>query len=87
VKKIVDAVLSLHGTVFITADHGNAEEMIDRETGEMMTEHTTNPVPFILISHKNKPKLNPGALCDVAPTLLAYMGLPQPKEMTGNSLL
>jgi 2,3-bisphosphoglycerate-independent phosphoglycerate mutase len=61
--------------------------MIDLDTGEMMTEHTINPVPFILISHQNKPKLNSGALCDVAPTLLAYMGLPQPKEMTGNSLL
>jgi 2,3-bisphosphoglycerate-independent phosphoglycerate mutase len=87
VKKVVDTTLALGGTVFITADHGNAEEMIDRDTGEMMTEHTTNPVPFIMISKHEKQTLNHGALCDVAPTLLAYMHLPAPKEMTGKSLL
>lgn len=88
VKKIVDAVLRLNGNVVITADHGNAEEMIDEKTGEMLTEHTDNPVPFILVGKEwRKKKLKKkGKLCDVAPTLLKIMNISQPKEMTGKSL-
>lgn len=74
--------------VIITADHGNAEEMIDEKTGGLVTAHTTNPVPFILISSKWK-KLNrdEASLQDVAPTVLKLLGLGQPKEMTGMSLV
>lgn len=87
-KKIVEAVLKQNGTVVITADHGNAEEMIDEKTGEMLTEHTDNPVPFILIGKewKKKKLKKKGKLCDVAPTLLKIMNIRQPKEMTGKAL-
>ncbi len=88
VKKLVDAVLKAHGEIVITADHGNAEEMIDEKTREMVTEHTVNPVPFILISkkHGNVKLKKRGRLCDVAPTLLKLMDIRQPKHMTGKSL-
>lgn len=88
VKRIVDAVLKKLGQVIITADHGNAEEMINLKTGEMMTEHTVNPVPFILVSKKTKGvKLRKGKLADVAPTVLKLMEVAKPKEMTGKSLI
>ena len=68
--------------------HGNAEKMIDYETGEPHTAHTTNPVPFILVNYDSDYTLREGgALCDIAPTLIQIMGLEQPKEMTGKSLL
>ncbi len=84
----VDAVKEVGGTMFICADHGNAEKMIDYETGEPHTAHTTNPVPFILVNYDEAYGLREGGcLADIAPTLLEIMGLPQPPEMTGKSLL
>ena len=87
VGKVVDAVESMHGNLFILADHGNADIMIDEKTGEPYTAHTTNPVPFILVSDEKHKLREGGCLADVAPTLLELMGIPQPKEMTGKSLL
>lgn len=88
VAQIVKAVLRQHGTIAITADHGNAEMMYDPKTGAMDTEHSTSLVPFILISeHMAKHKLKPGRLADVAPTLLQLLGISKPKEMTGKCLL
>ena len=87
VKKLVDAFLKKDGLIMITADHGNAEKMIDPETGEVFTEHTTSPVPLIVISRDEKKiKLKKGRLADVAPTLLKLMGVKKPKEMTGKTL-
>lgn len=85
--KVVDAVESMHGNLFILADHGNADIMIDEKTGEPYTAHTTNPVPFILVSDEKHKLREGGCLADVAPTLLELMGISQPKEMTGKSLL
>ena len=84
----VQAIKDVDGVLFICADHGNAEKMIDYETGKPHTAHTTNPVPFILVNADPSYKLREGGcLADIAPTLLEIMGLPQPKEMTGKSLL
>jgi len=82
------AVQAAGGTLLITADHGNAEMLRDPKTGEPYTAHTTFPVP-VLLAHPPKPgmSLAGGKLADLAPTLLALMGLPQPPDMTGNSLL
>ncbi|HEY5562544.1 MAG TPA: 2,3-bisphosphoglycerate-independent phosphoglycerate mutase [Clostridiaceae bacterium] len=85
--KIVEKVLSMEGTVFITADHGNAEQMIDYSTGEPMTAHTTDPVPFIYVSKDAKEFRASGILADIAPTMLQAMGLDVPAEMTGKSLI
>ncbi len=85
--KVVEAVQSVHGNLFVLADHGNADVMIDKKTGEPYTAHTTNPVPFILVSEEEYRLREGGCLADVAPTLLELMGIPQPKEMTGKSLL
>lgn len=83
-------VLAYDGMLLITADHGNAEEMINPITGQIDTEHNANPVPFILI-HKNfvgRPQMLPsGILADVAPTILAALGIPIPSSMTGKNLL
>ncbi len=84
----VQAVKDVDGVLFICADHGNAEKMIDYETGKPHTAHTTNPVPFILVNADPSFKLREGGcLADIAPTLLEIMGLPQPAEMTGKSLI
>ena len=84
----VDAVKSMDGVLFLCADHGNAEQMVDYVTGQPHTAHTTNPVPFILYNYDPAYTLREGGrLCDIAPTLLEIMGLPQPAEMTGKSLL
>ena len=84
----VKAVEETGGVLFICADHGNAEKMIDYETGKPHTAHTTNPVPFILVNAGEGIGLREGGcLADIAPTLLELMGLEQPKEMTGKSLL
>ena len=85
--KIVDKILLKEGTVFITADHGNAEIMIDFSTGEPMTAHTTDPVPFIYVSKDAKEMRMGGRLADIAPTILDAMGLPVPEEMTGKTLI
>ena len=88
VGKAVEAVKKADGVLFICADHGNAEQMINYETGEPHTAHTTNPVPFVLVNYDEGYGLREGGcLADIAPTLLEIMELPQPKEMTGKSLL
>jgi len=85
--KIKAAVARKKGTLIVTADHGNAEKMIDLKTGEMYTEHTSNPVPFILIEPKKKNRqLKRGRLGDVAPTVLKLMGIGKAKEMSGKAL-
>ena len=86
VGKVVDAVQKNNGTLLITADHGNIEQMIDYKTGEPHTAHTTNPVPLILVG-KDDVKLKSGKLADLAPTMLDIMGLEKPEEMTGESLI
>ncbi|MBO4243359.1 MAG: 2,3-bisphosphoglycerate-independent phosphoglycerate mutase [Clostridiales bacterium] len=84
----VEAVKKMDGVLFICADHGNAEQMVNPETGAPHTAHTTNPVPFILYNYDPAYTLREGGrLCDIAPTLLEIMGLPQSAEMTGESLL
>lgn len=84
----VEAVKEKDGVLFICADHGNCEQMVNYETGAPHTAHTTNPVPFILYNYDPAYTLKEGGkLCDIIPTLLEIMELPQPKEMTGQSLL
>ena len=85
VGRIVEKVLSLDGSVCICADHGNLEKMAEAD-GEPNTAHTTNPVPFILIS-KEQHQLHQGILADIAPTMLELLHIPQPKAMTGKSLI
>ena len=88
VGKAVDALKEVDGQMFICADHGNAEQLVDYETGEPYTAHTTNPVPFILVNADPSYTLREGGcLADIAPTLIELMGMEQPKEMTGKSLL
>ncbi len=84
--RIAEAIGRAGGSLLVIADHGNCETMRDAETGAPHTAHTTNPVPAILVGG-NGATLAAGRLADVAPTLLALMGLPQPPEMTGGSLL
>jgi len=83
---VVAAAQKTGAEVIITADHGNAEQMHDGINNQMHTQHTTNLVPFIYVGRKAA-LANAGALSDVAPTLLAMMGVLQPAEMTGKSLL
>jgi len=87
-ERIEKAVRQKGGALLITADHGNAEMMIDPVSGGPHTAHTTNPVPFIVIADKAEQfSLRPdGSLRDISPTLLGMLGLPQPKEMTGYDL-
>ena len=88
VGKAYEALKEADGQMFICADHGNAEYMIDEETKEPFTAHTTNPVPFILVNADPAYKLKEdGCLADIAPTLIELMGMEQPAEMTGTSLL
>ena len=86
VQKVVDAVEEKNGMIIMTADHGNAEQMIDYKTGEPHTAHTTNPVPLVLIGAEGI-KLKEGKLADLAPTMLELMELKKPEEMTGESLI
>jgi 2,3-bisphosphoglycerate-independent phosphoglycerate mutase len=84
----VEALLSVDGQMFICADHGNAEQLIDYETREPFTAHTTNPVPFILVNYdKNYTLAEGGCLADIIPTMIEMMGMEKPQEMTGKSLL
>jgi len=88
--KIVHQAFSLNYSVIITADHGNAEQKINPQTGEISTEHTNNPVPFIYIDSRYQGRmaqLPSGILADVAPTILYILGIPKPSGMTGRNLL
>ncbi len=88
VGKAVEALIEKDGVMFICADHGNAEQMVNYETGKPHTAHTTNPVPFILVNYDEAYTIKEGGrLCDIVPTLLDVMGIEQPKEMTGESLI
>ena len=86
--KAVEALKEVDVQMFICADHGNAEQLVDYETGAPFTAHTTNPVPFILVNADPSYGLREGGcLADIAPTLIELMGMEQPEEMTGKSLL
>lgn len=85
--KVVPAILAKGGAVIISADHGNAEQMQDYQTGEPYTAHTTFPVPVIIAGAKEVKTIKDGLLADLAPTLLELMGIPKPKEMTGTSII
>jgi 2,3-bisphosphoglycerate-independent phosphoglycerate mutase len=88
VGKAVDALLSVDGQMFICADHGNAEQLVDYKTNEPFTAHTTNPVPFILVNYdENYTLAEGGCLADNIPTMIEMMGMVKPEEMTGKSLL
>ena len=84
--KVVEVIEKQNGILLITADHGNAEQMIDYKTGEPHTAHTTNPVPLILVGMQDI-ELKQGKLADLAPTMLDIMQLDKPQEMTGESIL
>jgi 2,3-bisphosphoglycerate-independent phosphoglycerate mutase len=85
VGKVVDAMLAAGGIVCVTADHGNADQMIDAVTGEPFTAHTTNQVPFIVCG-AGEGTLSEGKLADIAPTMLGLVGMTAPDEMTGINL-
>jgi 2,3-bisphosphoglycerate-independent phosphoglycerate mutase len=87
IGRVVDAAVEVGGELLITADHGNAEQMVDPKTGQPHTAHTLNPVPLIYVGDGATALMENGALCDITPTMLQIMGLPQPAEMTGRSLL
>lgn len=84
--RILGVLDAAGGEMLVTADHGNAEQMLDRATGQPHTAHTTNPVPVVYVGRHASLEAS-GALCDIAPTLLRIMGLAQPEEMTGRSLI
>ena len=87
VQKVVTAIQAIDGTALVTADHGNAEKMLD-DNGSPHTAHTLNPVPLILVDEDRKNRnLQPGILGDIAPTILEIMGIAKPKQMTGKSLI
>lgn len=83
--KVVDAIKEMDGVALITADHGNADKMYE-EDGSPFTAHTTNPVPFCVVNYPCTLREG-GKLADIAPTMLKILGLPQPKEMTGTSII
>lgn len=90
IGKLANFTHAYDGVLVITADHGNAEEMINKQTGEIDTEHSTNKVPFIVVSKRllgNKQTLTQGILADIAPTILTVMGIEVPNHMTGRNLL
>lgn len=88
VGRAVEAIREVGGAMFICADHGNAEQLVDYVTGEPFTAHTTNPVPFILVNYDEAYTLKEdGCLADIIPTMIEMMGMKQPEEMTGKSLL
>ena len=85
-SRLVPAVLDLGGTILITADHGNAEKMWDEVNNIPWTAHTTNPVNLIVVSNEKYTVQN-GGLADIAPTMLKLLGIAQPSDMTGHSLI
>lgn len=88
VGEVVNFIKQVDGALFICADHGNVEQLVDYETGESFTAHTTNPVPFILVNADPSYKLREnGCLADIVPTLIDIMGMEQPQEMTGKTLI
>ncbi|PPI80628.1 2,3-bisphosphoglycerate-independent phosphoglycerate mutase [Marinobacter flavimaris] len=87
VKRVVEALDEVGGEALITADHGNCEQMTDPNSGQVHTAHTIGPVPLVYTGHRKVVLKNDGSLSDVAPSLLALMGMEQPKEMTGHSLV
>jgi 2,3-bisphosphoglycerate-independent phosphoglycerate mutase len=87
VKRVVEALNEVGGEALITADHGNCEQMTDPGSGQAHTSHTIGPVPLIYTGHRQVQLQDDGSLSDIAPTLLALMGVEQPKEMTGHSLV
>jgi 2,3-bisphosphoglycerate-independent phosphoglycerate mutase len=89
VDQVVEAALSHGGAVLITADHGNAEQLVEYDTGKPLTSHTTNPVPFYFVVPQwpGAHLRSDGILADVAPTMLQLLGIPQPAAMTGRSLI
>ncbi len=84
--RILEALKGVGGELLLTADHGNADQMRDSKNGQPYTAHSNNPVPLVYVGRKGR-LMDGGALCDIAPTLLYILGLEQPKEMTGRSLL
>ncbi len=87
VGKVVEAVKEMGGITVITADHGNADKMINEEDGSPFTAHTTNLVPLCVVGYDCKLREEGGKLSDIVPTMLEMMNIPQPKEMTGVSLI
>lgn len=86
--KLIEKVLSKKGCILITADHGNAEELIDTQTGNIDTKHSTNPVPMLIVKEGLQSREFPfGILADISPTILALLGIVKPKDMTGRDLL
>jgi 2,3-bisphosphoglycerate-independent phosphoglycerate mutase len=85
-QRIVEALNSVGGQLLLTADHGNIEQMVDRGTGQPHTAHTTNKVPLVYVGG-DKALASGGGLSDLAPTMLAILGVAQPEEMTGRSLI
>jgi len=85
--RVLEALEDVGGAMIVTADHGNCETMIDPETGGAHTAHTLNPVPVAVVGGPDGASLRSGRLADLAPTVLQLMGLDQPAEMTGKSLL
>ncbi|MEG1477853.1 MAG: 2,3-bisphosphoglycerate-independent phosphoglycerate mutase, partial [Oscillospiraceae bacterium] len=83
---VIDEVLAKGGTVLLTADHGNADQMYDANGGPF-TAHTTNPVPFLVAGQGDVKLRSGGVLADIAPTMLGVMGMAVPKEMTGKSII
>ncbi|MDO4568361.1 MAG: 2,3-bisphosphoglycerate-independent phosphoglycerate mutase, partial [Clostridia bacterium] len=88
-SNVVSAILEQGGQCIVTADHGNCEKMWEYDTHEPFTAHTMSPVPLILVSNERRGAVlkDGGRLCDIAPTLLELMGIEQPPEMTGHSLI
>ncbi|MES2625003.1 MAG: 2,3-bisphosphoglycerate-independent phosphoglycerate mutase [Pseudomonadota bacterium] len=87
IGRITKALLEVDGCCLITADHGNVEQMQDEDSGQAMTSHTNGPVPLVFVGNRKLKLREGGSLCDVAPSLLCLMNLPQPFEMTGHSLV
>lgn len=85
--ELINYIIRIGGIALVTADHGNCEQMTNETTNDKFTAHTTNKVPFIVVGNRKKTKLREGILADVAPTMLELMGMEQPVEMTGQSLI